>query len=251
MRLFVQDRMARIMEKLGMQEGEAIEHSMVTKAIATAQRRVEAHNFEIRKHLLEYDDVMNTQRKVIYAERRKILEGTDLREHVLDVASDVLDGLMDLYSNAETHPEEWDLGGLAEGMKRQFGIDVPPPAENLGELTQGGLREQLWETVQAAYAQKEAQLGDSIMRLIEREILLGVVDTQWKDHLLAMDHMKEGIGLRGYGQKDPLIEYKREGFDMFEAMVERIKDQSIERLFRFDIQVLMAPEAAEIGRAHV
>jgi len=244
MRLFVQDRMARIMEKLGMQEGEAIEHSMVTKAIATAQRRVEAHNFEIRKHLLEYDDVMNTQRKVIYAERRKILEGTDLREHVLDVASDVLDGLMDLYSNAETHPEEWDLGGLAEGMKRQFGIDVPPPAENLGELTQGGLREQLWETVQAAYAQKEAQLGDSIMRLIEREILLGVVDTQWKDHLLAMDHMKEGIGLRGYGQKDPLIEYKREGFDMFEAMVERIKDQSIERLFRFDIQVLMAPEAA-------
>ncbi len=266
MRLFVQDRMARIMEKLGMQEGEAIEHSMVTKAIATAQRRMEAHNFEIRKHLLEYDDVMNTQRQVIYGERRKILEGKDLQDHVLDVAADVLDTVMDLYTNADAHPEEWDLGGLAEAMKRQFGIEMTPPAGPLGELTQGGLREDLWEKVQAAYAQKEAQVrealprvreaitlpeggdgqwlekffaeaapdGQAILRWYERRLLLGVVDAQWKDHLLAMDHMKEGIGLRGYGQKDPLIEYKREGFDLFEAMVDRVKDQSIERLFRVD-----------------
>jgi preprotein translocase subunit SecA len=249
MRLFVQDRMARIMEKLGMQEGEAIEHSMVTKAIATAQRRVEAHNFEIRKHLLEYDDVMNTQRQVIYGERRKILEGAELRQHVMDVAEDVLDGLLDLYTNAETHPEEWDLAGLAEGMKRQFGVDVNVPTEGLAELTQGGLRGDLWDRVQAAYRQKEAQVGEPLMRLIEREILLGVVDIQWKDHLLAMDHLKEGIGLRGYGQKDPLIEYKREGFDMFEAMVERIKDQSIERLFRFDVQVVASLEGASLEPA--
>ncbi|HEY7675956.1 MAG TPA: SEC-C metal-binding domain-containing protein, partial [Candidatus Methylomirabilis sp.] len=249
MRLFVQDRMARIMEKLGMQEGEAIEHSMVTKAIATAQRRVEAHNFEIRKHLLEYDDVMNTQRQVVYGERRKILEGKDLRDHVMELGEDVLDGLLDLYTNAETHPEEWDLAGLAEGMKRQFGIDVKVPTEGLAELTQGSLRGDLLDRVQAAYRQKETQVGEPLMRLIEREILLGVVDTQWKDHLLAMDHMKEGIGLRGYGQKDPLIEYKREGFDMFEAMVERIKDQSIERLFRFDVQVVASLEGVSLEPA--
>jgi len=270
MRLFVQDRMARIMEKLGMQEGEAIEHSMVTKAIATAQRRMEAHNFEIRKHLLEYDDVMNTQRQVIYGERRKILEGKDLRDHVMDVAEDVLDGLMGLYTNVEAHPEEWDLGGLAEAMKREFGVEWAPPAGPLAELTQGSLREELWERVQAAYTQKEAQVreavprlreaiavpdgadaqwleqllaevaqdGQAVLRWYERKVLLGVVDAQWKDHLLAMDHLKEGIGLRGYGQKDPLIEYKREGFDLFEAMVDRIKDQSIERLFRVDPQRL-------------
>jgi preprotein translocase subunit SecA len=269
MRLFVQDRMARIMEKLGMQEGEAIEHSMVTKAIATAQRRVEAHNFEIRKHLLEYDDVMNTQRQVIYGERRKILEGKDLRDHVLDVTADVVDGLLELYTNAEAHPEEWDLGGLTEGMKRQFGIEWAPPAGPLAELTQGGVREALWERVEATYAQKEVQVqgaaarlretlvapegvdaqwlekilaeaadGHAVMRWYERRVLLGVVDAQWKDHLLAMDHLKEGIGLRGYGQKDPLIEYKKEGFDLFEAMVERIKETSVERLFLVDPQRL-------------
>src|SRR3990172_11176552 len=201
MRLFVQDRMARIMEKLGMQEGEAIEHSMVTKAIATAQRRMEAHNFEIRKHLLEYDDVMNTQRQVIYGDRRKILEGKDLRDHVMDVAEDVLDGLMGLYTNVEAHPEEWDLGGLAEAMKREFGVEWAPPAGPLAELTQGSLREELWERVQAAYTQKEAQVREAVPRLREAIAVPDGADAQWLEQLLAEGAQDGQAVLRWYERK--------------------------------------------------
>ncbi|MBI4735676.1 MAG: preprotein translocase subunit SecA [candidate division NC10 bacterium] len=237
LRLFAQERIAKIMDKLGMEEGEPIEHPWVTRAIETAQKRVEAHNFEIRKHLLEYDDVMNTQRKIIYGERRKLLEGDDIREVVEGMLEEVLDGSLDLYANEETYPEEWDMVGLAEAVKRQFDLQVSWTKEEIEGLTRALLKEDLLQKVQGAYRAKEAQIGTDFMRYLERMFLLQVVDSQWKDHLLAMDHLKEGIGLRGYGQKDPLIEYKREGFAMFEAMEARIATEAVERLMKVQVTV--------------
>ncbi len=235
LRLFGSDRIGKIMEKLGMEEGEPIEHNMVTRAIETAQKRVEAHNFEIRKHLLEYDDVMNTQRKIIYAERRKILDGENLNDTLQEMRGEVIEGLLVLYTNEETYPEEWDLAGLSEAVKRQFDLEISWPPEEVPSLTQALLRDSISERVLKAYEEREAKLGPEMLRYLERMIMLQVVDSQWKDHLLAMDHLKEGIGLRGYGQKDPLIEYKREGFEMFEAMVERIGQQTVEFLCKVQV----------------
>ena len=240
LRLFAQERIAKIMDKLGMEEGEPIEHPWVTRAIETAQKRVEAHNFEIRKHLLEYDDVMNTQRKIIYGERRQLLEGEDIREVVEGMLEEVLDGILDLYTNEETYPEEWDMVGLAEAVKRQFDLQVSWTTEEIEGLTRVLLKDDLLQKTQGAYRAKEAQVSTDMMRYLERMILLQVVDSQWKDHLLAMDHLKEGIGLRGYGQKDPLIEYKREGFEMFEAMEARIAKDALEYLMK--VQVAVEPE---------
>ena len=240
LRLFGSDRISTIMEKLGVEEGEPIEHSMVTRAIETAQKRVEAHNFEIRKHLIEYDDVMNTQRKIIYAERRKILDGESLQDTLAEMRGEVIEEMLSLYANAESYPEQWDLAGLAEAAKRQFDLEISWPAEEVGSLTVALLRDSLEERALKFYEEREARLGPEVMRYLERMVMLQVVDSQWKDHLLAMDHLKEGIGLRGYGQKDPLIEYKREGFEMFEAMVERLKQQTIEYLYR----VQVAPDEA-------
>ncbi len=240
LRLFGSDRISTIMEKLGVEEGEPIEHSMVTRAIETAQKRVEAHNFEIRKHLIEYDDVMNKQRQIIYAERRKILDGESLQDTLAEMRGEVIDEMLSLYVNAESYPEEWDLAGLIEAAKRQFDLEISWPSEEVGSLTVALLRDSLEERALKTYEEREARLGPEVMRYLERMVMLQVVDSQWKDHLLAMDHLKEGIGLRGYGQKDPLIEYKREGFEMFEAMVERLKQQTIEYLYR----VQVAPDEA-------
>jgi len=240
LRLFAQERIAKIMDKLGMQEGEPIEHPWVTRAIETAQKRVEAHNFEIRKHLLEYDDVMNTQRKIIYSERRKLLEGEDIREVVEGMIEEVLDGLLELYTSEDTYPEKWDMGGLAEAVKRQFDLQVSWTKEETEALTRTLLKDDLLQKIQGAYRAREAQVGTDMMRYLERMIFLQVVDGAWKDHLLAMDHLKEGIGLRGYGQKDPLIEYKREGFEMFEAMEARVAKDAIEYLMK--VQVAVEPE---------
>ncbi len=243
MRLFASDRISRIMGKLGMEEGEPIEHPWVTKAIQTAQKRVEAYNFEIRKHLLEYDDVMNKQRQVIYAERRRILESEDLKDHILEMIGDVLDQLVETYTNEDTYPEEWDLARLSEAVKQRFDVELSFSPEEVPHLTRALVRDRLEEVFKGAYEAKERQLGSPTMRFLERMILLQVLDSQWKDHLLAMDHLKEGIGLRGYGQKDPLIEYKREAFDLFEEMVERIKGQAVEYLFK----VQLAPAEVEEG----
>ena len=245
LRIFGGERLQRIMDKLGMEEGEVIEHGMVTKAIETAQKRVEAHNFEIRKHLLEYDDVMNRQRQIIYGERRKILEGENLRETVLEMAEEVLDSLVGLYVHEDTYPEEWDLRGLSEALYRQFGVDFAVQPEALQELTFGALRAEVWEKVREAYERREQELGAELMRVLEREVMLRVVDAQWKDHLLAMDHLKEGIGLRGYGQRDPLVEYKREVFEIFDAMVDRIKEQGVLYLYRLQPVVSEAEPSAE------
>ncbi|MBW8005801.1 MAG: preprotein translocase subunit SecA, partial [candidate division NC10 bacterium] len=245
LRIFGGERLQKVMDKLGMQEGEVIEHGMVTKAIETAQKRVEAHNFEIRKHLLEYDDVMNRQRQIIYGERRKILEGENLKEAILEMAEDVLESLVGLYANEDTYPEDWDLRGLSEAMYRQFGVEVAVPTEGIQEMTLGTLKEELWEKVQAAYDRKEQEIGTDLFRYLERVLMLQIVDGQWKDHLLGMDHLKEGIGLRGYGQRDPLVEYKREGFELFDATVERIKEQTVQYLFR--LQPTISDLAAEVS----
>jgi len=245
LRIFAQERIGKIMEKLGMQEGEPIEHPWVTKAIETAQKRVEAHNFEIRKHLLEYDDVMNTQRKLIYSERKQLLEGDDVRDVIEGMIEEVLDETIGTYADEDTYPENWNLAGLTESMKSLFDVDVTWKPEEAQQLTITLLKEELEEKVKAAYQKKETQVGSEMMRYLERMLMLQVVDGQWKDHLLAMDHLKEGIGLRGYGQKDPLIEYKREGFEMFEAMEARIARDAVS----FLMKVQVAVEAERTARA--
>src|SRR5512137_2104154 len=246
LRLFAQERIGKIMEKLGMEEGEPIEHPWVTRAIETAQKRVEAHNFEIRKHLLEYDDVMNNQRKLIYSERKQLLEGGEVRDVIDGMIEEVLDETVGLYVDEEAYPENWDMVGLSEAMKRQFDVEVSWGKEEIAELTPAVIKDDLHAKIKAAYQQKEAQVGSDMMRYLERMLMLQVVDGQWKDHLLAMDHLKEGIGLRGYGQKDPLIEYKREGFEMFEAMEARIARDTLTFLMKVQVNV-EAQASAEAG----
>jgi preprotein translocase subunit SecA len=246
LRLFAQERIGKIMEKLGMEEGEPIEHPWVTRAIETAQKRVEAHNFEIRKHLLQYDDVMNTQRKLIYSERKQLLQGGDVREVIDGMIEEVLDETMGLYVNEEAYPENWDMVGLSEAMKRQFDVEASWTKDEIEGLTPVLVRDDLLAKVKDAYRKKEEQVGSDMMRYLERMLMLQVVDGQWKDHLLAMDHLKEGIGLRGYGQKDPLIEYKREGFDMFEAMEARIARDTVAFLMKVQVAV-EAERTADAG----
>ncbi len=246
LRLFAQERIGKIMEKLGMEEGEPIEHPWVTRAIETAQKRVEAHNFEIRKHLLEYDDVMNTQRKLIYSERKQLLEGGEIQEVIQGMIEEVLDETVGVYVNEDAYPENWNLAGLTEAMKPQFGVEVSWKKDEIDALTPALLKDELSALVKAAYQKKEAEVGSDMMRYLERMLMLQVVDAQWKDHLLAMDHLKEGIGLRGYGQKDPLIEYKREGFEMFEAMELRIARDTVSFLMKVQVAV-EAERAAAAG----
>ncbi|MFA5029018.1 MAG: preprotein translocase subunit SecA, partial [Candidatus Methylomirabilota bacterium] len=240
LRLFAQERISKIMEKLGMEEGEPIEHPWVSRAIETAQKRVEAHNFEIRKHLLQYDDVMNTQRKLIYSERKQLLEEGDIREVVDGMLEEALDELLAIHTDPETYPEQWDMAALAEAVKSQFDLEVVWTTAEIERLTSALLREELIGKIRAARVEKEGQVGSDMMRYLERMIMLQVVDSQWKDHLLAMDHLKEGIGLRGYGQKDPLIEYKREGLEMFEALEGRIARSTVQFLMK--VQVAVEPE---------
>ncbi len=243
LRIFGSDRISGIMQKLGMEEGIPIEHNMVTRAIESAQRKVEAHNFEIRKHLLEYDDVMNKQREVIYAQRREVLQGEGLRESILDMLDEVLEGILLTYADPQVHFDDWDLKGLKEALERQFGLKVrlegltlrPLPSGeplDLADMTAEELRDALFELLKGVCEAKAGELGEELMDKLERMVMLQVVDSQWKDHLLAMDHLKEGIGFRGYAQKNPLNEYKREGFEIFQEMTRRIKENVLEYLFK-------------------
>jgi len=234
LRIFGSHRIQKIMERLGMEEGEPIEHKLVTRAIATAQKRVETHNYEIRKHLLEYDDVMNKQREIIYGMRRQVLEGEPQADTIAEWIEDLVAVTLDAYAAEGAHPEDWDLGGLGEALYRQF--DVRIPSARFGEaVSREGLAELVGAAVRERYADRERELGPDLVRALERHEMLVVIDAQWKDHLLSIDHLKEGIGLRGYGQRDPLTEYKKEAFDLFQDMVERVKAAVVERLFKVQI----------------
>ena len=248
LRIFASERVSNLMLKLGMEEGVPIEHRMVTKSIENAQKKVEGHNFEIRKHLLEYDDVMNKQREVIYRHRQNVLRATDVREEVLDMLDGIGGGLVSTYCPEEQYSEEWDFDGLVESVHGQFGLENFK-VDELKELGRDALIEDIPEKLKQGYRDKVKNLveehgaGEDLIHYIERTILLQMIDQQWKDHLWGMDQLKDGIGLRGYGQKDPLAEYKREGYDMFAGMMDRIKGDTLERLFKFQLVRGERPEA--------
>jgi preprotein translocase subunit SecA len=242
LRIFGGERISSIMERLGMEEGEPIEHRMISKAIENAQRKVEAQNFDIRKHLLEYDDVMNKQREVIYSQRREALGGASLRSSIEDMVSEMSKKIADTFSDQEMLPGEWDIKGIRESVYNQFGLRFNIDRKTQEGLTQDQLAGMIFELAMKTYEKKESDFGAEQIRDLERMVVLQVVDNLWKEHLLSMDHLKEGIGLRGYGQQDPLVVYKREGFDMFATMIERIKEETVGFLFR--IQITRAEEIA-------
>ncbi len=230
MRIFGSDRISGLMARIGMGEGVPIEHNMITKAIERAQKQVEGQNFTIRKHLLQYDDVMNKQRETIYGQRRRILKGEDQREYFLGLIDDLVDWMLDTYANKDKPPEEWEKDALRQAVQAQFGLDIETLKIDWEGVVYDELRDTIVQTLRRTYEEKEKLLG-AFTRDFERMILLQVIDTQWKDHLLEMDHLKEGIGLRGYGQKDPLIEYKKEGFNMFQSLLDRIEEDAVRYLF--------------------
>ncbi len=248
MRIFASERVSNLMLKLGMEEGVPIEHRMVTKSIENAQKKVEAHNFEIRKQLLEYDDVMNKQREIIYQHRGGVLGGEDVSEDVPDMISDVVESLVTTYCPEDQYAESWDLTGLRESLQGQFGVDIMQE-DDVKDMGLEGLLAELRERVQQAYTtiqqERDEAVGVEIRQHLERSLLLQVIDHHWKDHLLGMDQLRDGIGLRGYGQKDPLAEYKREGFDMFAVMMDRIKSDALERVFKVQIVKGERPDAVE------
>ncbi len=243
LRIFGSQRISGVMSRLGMEEGQPIEHSLISRAIENAQKRVEAHNFDIRKHLLEYDDVMNKQREVIYDQRKRVLAQDGVAEEIQEVIAEFAEGIADPIADEKTYPEEWDYRQLNESLMRlfSFGLSIRP------EDTQNMTREKLWEKVVAqakeVYGGKGAEFGPEAMGHLEQVIYLQSIDTLWKEHLMAMDHLKEGIGLRGYGQRNPLQEYQKEGYAMFMDLIQRIKEETIQKLFR--VQIARPQEVAQ------
>jgi preprotein translocase subunit SecA len=242
MRIFGSDRISGLMQRLGMEEGVPIEHRMVTRAIERAQRQVEAQNFSVRKHLLEYDDVMNKQRESVYSLRRELLEGkihltedeeVDSREYLMTLGQELLESTVDRYAGPEVDPEERDYSALTSAVGESFGVDP----DELGAIDVEGLSveaatDAFWQPIVRKYEAKEALIPTDVLRRVERDIMLQIVDTQWKDHLYSLDHLKEGIGLRGYGQRDPLVEYKKESFALFQSMKDRIEEEIVRYLWR-------------------
>ncbi len=237
MRIFGSDRLGGLMQKLGMKEGEAIEHPWVTKSIENAQRKVESRNFDIRKQLLEYDDVANEQRKIIYQQRNAFMEADDVSEEIQLLREDVLDAVLADYSPAGVMEEEWDLPGLESALQRVFGLEAPVEQwlEQDKRLNYEGLRSRIMEMVLTSYAEKEALMGSEMARHFEKSVMLQVLDSQWKDHLASMDHLREGIHLRGYAQKNPKQEYKKESLAMFNSMLARMREEVISTLSRLHV----------------
>jgi preprotein translocase subunit SecA len=231
MRIFAADRISGIMQRLGMEEGVPIESRFVSKQIENAQKRVEGQNFGYRKHVLEYDDVMNKQREAIYGLRRQLLEGENQKEYLMGIADDIMADLVAQHAPENSHPDQWDLDGLHTAVLRQFGFDFRTEGIDATALGSKQLEETLIAKAHEHYDQKEVGIGPSMMRYHERMLMLQIVDAQWKDHLLGMDHLKEGIGLRGYGQRDPLVEYKKESYNMFEDLMGRIEEDTLRFLF--------------------
>jgi preprotein translocase subunit SecA len=236
MRIFAKQWVSVLLEKLGMEEGVPIESKMISNRIEAAQKAVEAQNFESRKHLLEYDDVMNKQREAVYGLRRQLLEGVDQRELILeDYVGGILSTILDEFTPENKHPDQWNLKGLDERLIGQFGLSMDVAGIKPLELARHELGDAIFEKFKEDYGGKEKILGPDTMRYHERMVMLSVIDGLWKDHLLAMDHLKEGIGLRGYAQQDPLVAYKRESFDMFEAMMLKFQEDTVRFLFRMQI----------------
>src|SRR5216117_162275 len=236
MRIFGGERVKALMFRLGMTEGVPIESGLISRRIENAQKSVEAQNFDARKHLLEYDDVMNKQRETIYAIRRSALEGKDQRDYVLGIAEDVVRELAETFCPREQHPGQWNTTQFLAESNAQFGIDMKAAGADPGTLSHDQLADAAVEAVKKRYEEKEKQFGTDLMRWLERRIILDVVDSQWKDHLLSLDHLKEGIGLRGYAQKDPIVEFKKEAFVLFEDMMARIDNETIRYLFHIQMQ---------------
>ncbi|MEG6584968.1 preprotein translocase subunit SecA [Dendrosporobacter sp. 1207_IL3150] len=235
MRLFGSDNIANIMDKLGMEEDEPIEHTLITRSIETAQKKVEARNFDIRKHVLEYDDVMNQQREVIYGQRRKILMGENMRENIFHMISKIVDKAMEIYANEKLFPEDWDYSGLIEYCNGFFAPEGRLVQSDLEKLSREELQEELMKVANEAYDSRELLFGEDNMRELEKVVMLKVVDGKWMEHLDHMDMLREGIGLRAYGQRDPLIEYKIEAYDMFQQMIENIQEDIVKYIFRVNI----------------
>lgn len=243
MRIFAKEWVSNLLQRLGMEEGIPIESRLITRRIATAQQAVEAQNFEARKHLLEYDDVMNKQREAVYGLRRQLLEGVEQKELILeDYVSGILSDVMDQFCGVKVHPDNWDIKGLKDAIFTRFGVDILAEGIKPESMTRQELGDAIFAKLKERYDAKEKLIGPDAMRYHERMIMLSVLDSQWKDHLRDMDHLKEGIGLRGYGQHDPLVEYKRESFDMFEAMMTRFQEETARYLYL--MQILERPEQA-------
>jgi preprotein translocase subunit SecA len=235
MRIFGAERIQGLMTRLGMEEGVPIEHRLITRAVANAQSKVEGHNFDIRKHLLEYDDVMNQQREIIYGRRREILGSSNLKSDVLAMAENVAGGIVAQYANRETHAEEWDWKTLSDVLHKNFTLRFAVTDAEKDGLTPDRLEQMVIDQIYAVYEEKERAFTPPVLRHLEKLVLLQTVDTLWKDHLLSMDHLKEGISLRGYGQRDPLQEYKKEGFTAFESMMDELEADVVEKVFTVQI----------------
>ncbi|MGC9158750.1 MAG: preprotein translocase subunit SecA [Terracidiphilus sp.] len=247
MRIFAKQWVSTLLERLGMEEGVPIESKMISKRIEGAQKAVEAQNFESRKHLLEYDDVMNKQREAVYGLRRQLLEGVEQRELILeDYVSEVLGAALDEFASEKVHPDQWNLKGLEGRLADNFGLNLAASGIRPLELTRHELGESIFEKLVQQYEEKEKILGSATMRYHERMVMLSVIDGLWKDHLLSMDHLKEGIGLRGYAQLDPLVEYKRESYEMFEAMMLKFHEDTVRYLFRMQI---LGPDGQPVDAA--
>ncbi len=242
MRLFGSENIMGIMDKLGMDDSIPVEAGIISRSIETAQRRVEARNFEIRKHVLEYDDVMNQQREVIYAQRRQVLMGESLKDNIVDMLETVIDSTIAMFSGESQYPEEWDLESLLEYADGLFLPGHNLTREMLAKMERDEVRELFMDEAQKIYANREEIFGPEVMREIERAVMLQVVDSKWMDHLDAMDQLREGIGLRAYGQKDPLVEYKFEAYDMFTNMIASIQEDFIRYVLRVSPAVTEEPQ---------
>ncbi|MCS4306113.1 preprotein translocase subunit SecA [Rheinheimera pacifica] len=250
MRIFASDRMAGMMRRLGMEKGEAIEHPWVSRAIENAQRKVEARNFDIRKQLLEFDDVANDQRKVVYEQRNELLDATDISETISAIRTDVIDGVISQYIPPQSLDEMWDVPGLEQRLKADFNLELPVVQwlADDKKLFEEKLRERIQQEVEQAYSHKEQMVGPQVLRQFEKAIMLQSLDTHWKEHLAAMDHLRQGINLRGYAQKNPKQEYKREAFELFSTMLENLKIDVVGVLSRVQVRAAEDVEAVEEQR---
>jgi preprotein translocase subunit SecA len=250
MRIFASDRMSSMMQRFGMKEDEAIEAGMLNRAIENAQRKVEAHNFDVRKHLLDYDNVANDQRRVVYQQRNELMEAGEIGDTIAEMRDSVFNEVIDRFIPPDSIDEQWDVAGLEKALEGEFGINLPVSQwlkqdEHLHETT---LRERILEGVAAHFKAKEELTGTAVMRHFEKALMLNVLDQQWKDHLASMDYLRQGIGLRGYAQKQPMQEYKRESFEMFTQLLDRIKHEVVRILARVQVKAEEDVEAVDAQR---